>query len=115
MHYKCYTRCKSNPIYKIGQIKGKHRNPTIIGNFDFAYFSREFTLPGHSVFAINHPFAPEEPFPAALVSGLRALHFVRRAYGVKRVVLSARNMNFNEKTTYYNRKFDIIDSNKLPM
>ena len=23
----------------------KNRNPAIIGNFDFAYFSREFTLP----------------------------------------------------------------------
>ena len=29
MRFKCYTRYKSNPIYKIGQIKSEHRNPPI--------------------------------------------------------------------------------------
>ena len=41
MRCKCYTRYKSNPIYQISQINCKLRNQTIIGNFDFAYFSQK--------------------------------------------------------------------------
>ena len=38
MHCKCYTRYKSNPMYQLRKIENTNRNPTIIGNFDFAYF-----------------------------------------------------------------------------
>ena len=38
MGCKCYTRYKSNPLYKNSKINCRNRNPTIIGNSGFAYF-----------------------------------------------------------------------------
>ena len=61
MRCKCYTRSKSNPIYKIGQIKAKHRNPAIIGNSGFVYF-----LIFHDYIALAiDPFLQCEPWWSA--------------------------------------------------
>jgi len=42
---------------------------------------------GYTVYSLDYPLAPEHKFPAALLSVLRALSFLKSAYGVDRCIL----------------------------
>ncbi|KAK3261142.1 hypothetical protein CYMTET_29939 [Cymbomonas tetramitiformis] len=46
-----------------------------------------FVRAGHTVYSVDYPLAPEQPFPCALVSLLQALAFLHKRYGVSRLVL----------------------------